>query len=377
MVKSVIAVIGANFGDEGKGNVSARMTGETLMSCGKRVLNVLYNGGIQRAHAADSFVYHCFGAGTRRGADTYYTKDFYFAPYAIHKEYLIFGDRSLNLYVNPKAKVILPHDEIYNRHLENKRGGQKHGSCGMGIYEAVLRSEKYPVYAEDLFNTVTLYEKLKELRKEYFPKREEEIDFHDCLNLGIEDLMRNLFRANSIIHLAPNEMMNYYDSVIFEGGQGLLLDKDNVEYYPHLTPSHPGSQNIVQFMKMFDEDVPIHIYYTTRTFLTRHGAGPFPTECGKKDLGIEWCKLDDTNPENQFQGGMRYGFFDPENFFFRTKKDFSLYNGQENVRLGYAVTHMDLTHGMVCAPGKVAPIKDLACEYLPGEEPSFYSTYRR
>ena len=50
---NVEIVVGANYGDEGKGLVSKLLTENHINHKGERVLNILYNGGCQRGHTVD------------------------------------------------------------------------------------------------------------------------------------------------------------------------------------------------------------------------------------------------------------------------------------------------------------------------------------
>ena len=59
----------------------------------------------------------------------------------------------------------------------------------------------------------------------------------------------------------------------FEGAQGLCLDMDNKEAWPHVTHSKTGMHNVRQLWKGEFET-----YYVSRTYFTRHGAGPLPGE---------------------------------------------------------------------------------------------------
>ena len=80
-------VIGANYGDEGKGTVVATQTKHAEGS----VLNVLTNGGAQRGHSIltedGSMTFQHFGSGTYHGADSYYSRFFILNPMQFVKEY--------------------------------------------------------------------------------------------------------------------------------------------------------------------------------------------------------------------------------------------------------------------------------------------------
>jgi adenylosuccinate synthase len=90
---------------------------------------------------------------------------------------------------------------------------------------------------------------------------------------------------------------------IFEGAQGLLLDQDNKAYWPHVTHSNTGLQNVRELCKQAGID-KIDPYYVSRTYLTRHGAGPLPGE----DDTLFYA--DGTNGDHPFQGRLRFAPLD-------------------------------------------------------------------
>ena len=44
------------------------------------------------------------------------------------------------------------------------------------------------------------------------------------------------------------KILSGYKNIVFENGQGLLLDQNNTEYYPHLTPSNTGAKNVLDII---------------------------------------------------------------------------------------------------------------------------------
>ena len=91
-------VVGANYGDEGKGLVTHILTSE-LYNNNEKILNILYNGGCQRGHTVDyanddRHVYKHFGSGTLDGADTYFNKDFMLNPTQFMEEYKLLKEKA-------------------------------------------------------------------------------------------------------------------------------------------------------------------------------------------------------------------------------------------------------------------------------------------
>ena len=92
-----------------------------------------------------------------------------------------------------------------------------------------------------------------------------------------------------------------FKTAVFEGSQGVLLD-ESVGFHPHTT----WSKLTFDVAHACYRHLRISIFTNVgciRTYHTRHGAGPLPTEA---DLGL----TDEGNPENEYQGEMRFGHFD-------------------------------------------------------------------
>ena len=120
----------------------------------------------------------------------------------------------------------------------------------------------------------------------------------DAMNAGLKYI--------SIIRDAA-ALLRDTEHLIFEGAQGLLLDRNNRAFMPYLTPSDTGSKNPFELLKAYG--IPYsrdntEICYVTRSYVTRHGAGPLPHECGREDIapGI----YDETNTEKPWQESLRY-----------------------------------------------------------------------
>ena len=107
--------------------------------------------------------------------------------------------------------------------------------------------------------------------------------------------------------VVDDTIIRNYSGLVFEGAQGLLLDTDYLVFAPHLTSSKTGSYNPKKILLENDlQNEDIEFCYVTRSYFTRHGFGPFPTECDKKELfGMD--VEEKYNHENEFQGKFRLG----------------------------------------------------------------------
>lgn len=353
-MKEVKVVIGANFGDEGKGQMTEYFA-EKARKKGNSCIVVCHNGSAQKGHTVvekdgTRHVFHHFGAGAGADAETYFSKDFYVSPIFFRKEYEELERKGYNLkvYVDPDCRVVLPSDIMINQEIENLRNKNRHGSCGYGFFEAVTRSkrEEYLVKVEDLLDLDNCLKKIKRVSSEYVPERCKELGMKELreefLSLILdEDILSSYqsdlqFFLDHTVRRGPDLLLSY-DTVIFESSQGLLLDEDNMEYFPHLTPSHTGLHNPYLILEDLGVNCPVEVCYVTRTYLTRHGAGRLDGECDKKEINPDM--VDQTNVPNPFQGTLRYAKLDVDQLYERIEKDFSITRCKGNYYYTIARTH--------------------------------------
>ena len=344
-------VIGANFGDEGKGLMTDYFCHQSTLR-GEKTLVVLHNGGAQRGHTVvtpdgNRHVFHHFGSGTLVGADTYLSEEFVLNPMIFRQEWEELESMKAipKVYVNHTCRVTTPFDMILNQIIEESRDNARHGSCGMGIHETMIRDVcNYPI--EMWFDSSDEAKRyyLKEIRN-YLPERL--LDFginkipdnwKEIVNsdLLIENFISELNFMGRNISIRFDRFIEYYDCVVFENGQGLLLDQNNNEYYPHLTPSNTGIRNPLEIISKIDCKLNIEVCYVTRTYLTRHGAGRLDGECDKQEINPDMQDL--TNVTNPHQGTLRYAKLIEKSLEERILKDFEPAR-KYGAKLSLAITH--------------------------------------
>jgi adenylosuccinate synthase len=114
--------------------------------------------------------------------------------------------------------------------------------------------------------------------------------------------------SERIIKTAPSYLSGF-DELIFEGAQGLLLDQ-NDGFFPHVTRSNTGVRNAAAIAESIGLE-ELDVFYLTRAYVTRHGAGPLPHELQEKPYsGI----VDRTNLAHPYQGSLRFAWFDLDLF---------------------------------------------------------------
>jgi adenylosuccinate synthase len=312
----VYCVIGAGYGDEGKGmwvDYRARTSENPLViraNSGAQVGHTVIRDGKRR-------IFSHLGSGTLAGAPTLFTRYSVVNPMLFIKE--ISGRNAhipFQLFVELDTPVSTPYDMLLNQVMEIRRGNSRHGSCGAGFGVTLEREEqRVPLHFSDL-TSMTLIDRIKRVRNwcrnqlgdpqdddtkfvkqvyEYFSENEMLERFTmDC----------KVFAARATTWHPDRLSWDDYDTLIFENGQGLLLDQEYGSF-PHVTRSNTGFRNIGKVLKRFNlfNEVPVTVDYLTRCYTTRHGAGPLPYE-RNKPAGID---VDDpTNIFNEYQQNLRF-----------------------------------------------------------------------
>lgn len=371
------AIIGKNFGDEGKG-LAADYFSMMAQKSGERCLVVRHNGGAQAGHTVDlpdkRFVFHQLSSGSFRSADTLWADTFLPDLFKLREEteeFLSTGSPLPKIYGYLECRCVMIDDVLINMALETSRGNSRHGSCGMGINECVLRSEtEYALPLKKILSLSCeeLYHELGRIRKEYIPKRLRELSLSwNGLGeygelLGSANVLYNaaeeMKRAESLI-IPVNEPPENYDTIVFEGAQGLLLDELNEEFAPHLTSSRTGICNPAEFRRKYFPDQKLEAVYVTRSYVTRHGAGYLPHE-GLFDREL-YPVTDKTNIPNEWQGRMRFAVHGtPKEFSAPVINDISQ---NENIIPSLFITHLNETHGNICTSGGDISLLHFCREY--------------
>gem|GEM_PF-97597 len=152
---------------------------------------------------------------------------------------------------------------------------------------------------------------------------------------------------------ADSTWLKRYDGLIFESGQGLLLDKDYTANAPHLTSSKTGITEPLSFLNKRSLSLQEAIY-VTRTYVTKHGAGPLPYEFNTSD----WADLetDMTNLPNEWQGDIRYASHGSTyDFLLPVTNDIK----DINIKPSLAITHMNETNGKILFENESLDLKNL------------------
>jgi len=389
-MKNIRIIIGTFYGDEGKGLATDHFCGEHLDT---KVLNVKHTGGAQAGHTVvqtdgTKHVFSHLGAGSfNPNVATFLAKEFICNPMIFVPEFLKLHElnRTPEVYIDSRCRITSPVEMMINQISETHLNKDRHGSCGVGVWETVMSNNRCPDPIRITDNLLEFTRKLEWLRNIYFEKR--------LLELGIDKIpdnykkyiasnkifdiyTRNFFEMQKLCTIVPfpaiNELFSRFGHYVFESGQGLMLSTTNREYMPNLTASVTGLEPALDVIQSidFDDKVHVDVCYVMRTYCTRHGAGRFDTECKQEELGVPECP---TNKHNEWQKQLRYGYFDLDNAIKFIHKDVHednwLFINKPNsqavgpVQINLFVTHCDETNEELLTPIKSAPIEILRSNF--------------
>ena len=327
---TIEAVIGANYGDEGKGLFT-----EYLCRSRPSPIVVLSNGGSQRGHTVNNVekgirhVFHHFGSGTLLGVPSIYSKTFLLNPikYIEEKKELEKVGIKPTAFRAPSCLLQMPNDMFTNQMLEKARGQSKHGSCGWGIWETIVRNSQHRKMTFEVFASLDYEMKRRVLLEEIewqlctrLEDYKQHIDYSTLKCIMSESFIKHFIQdfeemAKDVKVLGSDDLLDCeykfnVETFIVENGQGLLLDKnyspidENGRTDIHTTPSNCGIDGAIVAIgnDCYSEDIVAN--YISRTYFTRHGAGPFPEE----DYSLKF--KDETNISNAYQDSLKFGKID-------------------------------------------------------------------
>jgi adenylosuccinate synthase len=297
-------VLGLGFGDEGKGRTVDYLCSQAMAE-GKSPLVIRFSGGPQAGHTVmrdgKKHIHSSFGSGTMLGVPSYFTEDTCIYPPNLMEEFEVMrrsGIKTPILSVHPLAKLITPFDVAYNR----MRAAEN--TVGIGVGVAMKRHEQsgYKIFAHDMTYPKLLRAKLLEIATYY--ATEYSFVYGGDLKEIVDDFMVSCYKLLQVVSVNKIDLLgSEADHLIFEGSQGIMLDQEH-GVFPNVTYAYTTSRNI---WKYGVERIDTTIYYVTRCYQTRHGAGwmsSIPT-----DLVLVNNK-EETNVTNEWQGDLRIGELD-------------------------------------------------------------------
>ena len=278
-----VVIVGAQWGDEGKGKVVNVLTrtfsivaryagghnaGHTVIINGKRFIQQLVPGGILRPGCIS-----VIGNGV------------VLDPLAFLKEVAALRDAGVkvdgNLFVSNRAQVILPYHRMMELGAENAPGRVKIGTTSRGIGPAYEdKMGRRGLRVSDLLDAPLLRTHIENAC------REKNMIAHALFNsdpLDPDKMFKEYSEAAEKIApfvrdtaLLLNQALAKGKSIVFEGAQGTMLDIDHGTY-PFVTSSSATSGGAATGTGVPPSSIDT-VIGITKAYCTRVGDGPFPSE---------------------------------------------------------------------------------------------------
>ncbi len=279
---STIAIVGTQWGDEGKGKITDFFAAEADIIA-------RFQGGNNAGHTIvvgdEVYKFHLLPSGIVRPDKTVVIGN----GVVIDPEVLLGELESIekrgfkvnNLYISDRANVIMSYHKLLDGLQETAKKGQKIGTTKRGIGPTYSdKIARHGLRMGDLLDEEALSEKLDTI----VPLRQKMISVYGGEEkLSKEEIFRTYFEYGRKLSkyitdtsIFVNRAMNEGKNVLLEGAQGTMLDVD-FGTYPYTTSSHTvvGGACIGLGIgpKKIDKVVGVVKAYTTRV-----GGGPLPTE---------------------------------------------------------------------------------------------------
>ena len=270
------AVIGLQWGDEGKGKIVDYLSEDFD-------LVVRYQGGNNAGHTVivDDTTYklNLIPSGVIRGKICFLGQGVVLDPNHFSNEYDQIKKKINNpeIYLSSNISLILEYHKQLDKINESILNTEKKiGTTSKGIgpaYQDKVGRKSIKLY--DLKSKKIIEEKMHSIKKFYDPILESFNESKINIEQTIQDLISFYDVANELIvdnSQIKKEFKN--KKILFEGAQGALLDLDHGSY-PFVTSSNTVSSNIVIGSALQVDYQTVGIF---KAYATRVGNGPFPSE---------------------------------------------------------------------------------------------------
>lgn len=326
-------VVDLGFGDSGKGTITDFLVRERHAG-----LVVRFNGGAQAGHNVVTpegrhHTFSQFGCGSFvSGVGTHLGPGCVLHPGGMLVEAAALArvgvsDILARTTADARALLVSPFQQAAGRLRELLRGAARHGTCGVGVGEAVSDARIHvddTLRAGDLGRPAVLR---RVLRRQQERKRAElaegaRLDEPDAVPewaflidpSAVERVLAAWAPLAKQLRLLDEDQtrarIRAAQTVVFEGAQGLLLD-ETWGFHPHTTWHDCTPSGALSLLGGLD--VRITRLGVLRAYATRHGPGPFPTEDREQNAGYPELHNDDRGWQGPFRTGpldlvlLRYG----------------------------------------------------------------------
>ena len=278
-----IIVVGAQWGDEGKGKIVDLLA--------ERVQGVVrFQGGHNAGHTlvidGEQTILHLIPSGIlHEGVRCFIGNGVVLSLRALLDEIAMLENRGVTardkLHISEACVLLLPHHILLDHAREDARGKAALGTTGRGIGPAYEdKVARRALRVGDLGNLGILQDKLKELLeyhnfilKNYY--RAGTVDYQQALDELLE-LAGEVAPMTADVTGMLHQIRRQGGNLLFEGAQGALLDVDHGTY-PFVTSSNTTAGSAATGSG-FAPGLFDYVLGVTKAYTTRVGSGPFPTE---------------------------------------------------------------------------------------------------
>ena len=323
-------VSGSLIGDEGKGTLSDYLSNKYDLK-----ENVRFNGGSQASHTVvvndKTHKFSQLGSGMLNNSRVYLSDNTIVNLFNLVSEAKVLSEitkRSVEdilsyVYVDSNSSIVTPYHSLINKIRELSLNDNSLGSVGTGVSEVYklkqltgldlkvsdLLNGSSDYILESLFEYTRCYLSLNrgKISDELFNELISEKDSYYLTDSRNKDYMKicykNLIESNLFNIVDGIQSFHKNSSVLFEGSQGLLLDRE-LGIKPNTTSLDTTNKYGIKLSNEIDTN-PISIGCIS-SLISRHGKGILPTH----DKYLDSLVYDKNQLYSYFQGVPRYGWFD-------------------------------------------------------------------
>lgn len=278
-MKLPTVVIGAQWGDEGKGKIVDILSKEA--DCVVR-----FNGGNNAGHTVvvgnEIFPLSLLPSGVLWQKKLLLSQGVAITPDILLSEINFFQKRNLkvDLMIDSRVNIVMPYHKLLDAATEEHKGTKKVGSLKLGIgYCYEDRNNRHGVRFEDLIDPKILKEKIYQ----EFPlaKKRMEAVYNFKVNLSPGDIYAEYKKYGEVLAKYLGDVSKFVSEninkkrILFEGAHGTFLD-GNFGTYPYTTAINTISGSVFSYVGFPPQK--LEVIGLIKAYTTRVGGGPFVTE---------------------------------------------------------------------------------------------------
>jgi adenylosuccinate synthase len=273
-------IVGAQWGDEGKGKIVDLLAQEADVVC-------RYQGGPNAGHTiiaeGETFKLRQLPSGVISGKTSLIGAGCVVDPEVLLDELDELAARGLDpsVVVSGNAHLIMPWHVAIDRASERRLGKLQIGTTRRGIGPAYAdKASRIGIRVQDILDPKILRQKIEVAlaEKNIWLERVYELEPFDLeeITARYEDYAQRLRPFAGDTSLLVDRALREEKDVLFEGAQATLLDLDHGTY-PFVTSSSTVAANAAAGMGIGPTRID-RVIGVAKAYVTRVGAGPFPTE---------------------------------------------------------------------------------------------------